>query len=108
MMKWINRLFQRFQAQYNFADEPSISGLPAGQLKALIEMIGKTQEDELSCDQIHRFLDQFADLDSQGKDASQAFPQVASHLAACSECREEFDALMRILQTSRGTVQSHE
>ena len=96
---------QRFQSSPYFAEGPSFAGMRAEQLKALLEMVGKTQEEELSCDQIHRFLDQFAELSSGGKEANQVLPRVADHLAVCTECHEEYEALMRILQSRGGEVQ---
>ena len=38
--------------------------------------------------------DRFADLRLAGRNASEVLPLVEAHLAACGECREEFEALM--------------
>jgi hypothetical protein len=67
-------------------------------LAKLMEMIGYTQENEASCDEVDRILDQFAELVKRGEDVEEVMPLVKNHVDLCPECREEFDALLRILQ----------
>jgi len=75
-------------------------GLPeqAGALVKLLQMIGYTQEAEASCDEVEQILDQFAELVQRGEDVKEIMPLVKNHIDMCPECREEFEALMRILQ----------
>lgn len=75
-------------------------GLSPTQAKAMVQMIGKTQEVELSCDEVHRLLGQFAEMALRGEDTANLLPLVNQHLETCPDCREEYDALMQILQAS--------
>lgn len=86
-------------------DSPS-GGLPARRLKAMLEMIDKTQETELTCEQVHLFLGQFAEL--TGQNQTPDLPMVTDHLALCRECREEYEALVRILQAPGGENPAHD
>jgi hypothetical protein len=75
-------------------------GLPPEALAALIEQLEKTQEVELSCDEVLALLDQFAEAHLRGEDAARLLPLVQHHLDMCADCREEFEALLRILQAA--------
>jgi len=83
------------------AEESPSGSFLSSRIKTLIEMIDQTQEKELSCDEFHAYLGQFAELSDQGK-AARVLPLVGLHLKICSECRQEYEALMRILQAQGG------
>lgn len=64
----------------------------------LARMLQNTREDELSCDEVFLIIDQYSDLLSQGKNVEELLPMIKHHLEMCTDCREEFESLMRILQ----------
>ncbi len=68
--------------------------------KRLVEMVARTDEVEYDCAQAHRLLDEYADCVMRGEDAAALLPLVHKHLEMCPDCREEFEALMRILRSS--------
>ena len=72
--------------------------LSPGALKKLIQQLEKTQEIEYTCEEVLRLLDQFAEAVMRGEDAARLMPLVQHHLEMCADCREEFEALLRILQ----------
>ena len=68
---------------------------------ALIRFLGtifETRETEIVCSEFFELLPAYVDLAaSSGAPAAQAaFPQVAQHSAQCSECGEEYQALLQI------------
>ncbi len=67
-------------------------------LKKMVYGIIHTQTDEISCDECFEQLGQFAELVLAGKKASEAIPLVQNHLDRCSDCREEFEALLAALR----------
>lgn len=69
-------------------------------LKKLILMIENTREIELSCEDVYQLLDQYAEIIAKGNNAKELMPLVEHHIDICPDCREEFEALLRILQTS--------
>ena len=95
----LKKLFRRQQSRVAAASStvppPQATG---NAMQKMLEMVGQTQESELSCDEVHALLDQFAEMIAHGEDTTSAMPLVKHHLDTCPDCREEFDALMRILE----------
>ena len=91
----INRLVKRMGSD----KEESNMQLPA-EFQMLIESVEKTQEIELSCDEVYRLLDQYTEIVNRGENAEKLMPLVEHHIDICPDCREEFEALLRILQAS--------
>jgi hypothetical protein len=73
--------------------------LPA-EFQKLMQMVDKTQEIELSCDDVYHILDQYTELVYQDENSQELMPLVEHHIQICPDCREEFEALLRILQAS--------
>jgi hypothetical protein len=94
-MNWIRLYSRLFFRGASWAEETPHRYLPSNRLKAVMEMIDKTQENELTCAQVHVFLGEFVELNEQER--SVKMPLVAHHLGLCRECLEEYQALARIL-----------
>ncbi len=77
--------------------KPQITRLN-GHVPRLLQMVEKTQEEEYTCDDVYELLDQFAEMVARGEDASQIMPLVDQHIKMCPDCREEYEALLRILE----------
>ena len=71
---------------------------PMKPMKRLVEMVARTDVVEYDCDQTQRVLDEYADCVMRGEDAAAMLPLVHKHLEMCPDCREEFEALMRVLR----------
>ena len=95
LMEAINRLVKRMGSD----KEESDMQLPA-EFKKWIAMVEKTQDIEFSCEDVYRLLDQYTETVNQGEDAQKLMPLVEHHIEICPDCREEFEALLRILQAS--------
>ncbi len=68
-------------------------------IKDLLEILTKTHEEELPCDEVFELMDEFADAKLRGEDVAQLMPLVQRHLELCRDCIEEYDALMRVLKS---------
>jgi len=80
---------------------PSGNGMSSPEaLRKVAEQLAHTQEVELACDEVLALMDQFAEMVIRGEDAAQIMPLVQHHLEMCGDCREEFEALLRILRAS--------
>ncbi len=66
----------------------------------LLRAVEQTHEVELSCDEAFELFDQLAEMVSRGEDPSQILPLVQEHVKFCPDCREEFEALLRVLKAS--------
>jgi hypothetical protein len=81
------------------AREEKNEQLPA-ELHKLIQMVENTREVELSCEDVYFILDQYTELVYRGEDTAQLMPLVEHHIEICPDCREEFEALLRILEST--------
>ena len=63
----------------------------------LLRMLSMTDEQELSCEDVYDLVDQFAELVKRGEDASSLMPMVRKHLNMCPDCREEYEALLLMM-----------
>jgi hypothetical protein len=66
----------------------------------LLHAVERTQDVELPCEEAAQLFDQVAELVRRGEDPDQFLPLVQQHLEICADCREEFEALMRVLKAS--------
>jgi hypothetical protein len=94
---FFKRLFKR----------PGPSGVKNGKfspevIRKLMLQLEHTQDVELTCDEVLALLDQFAEAYLRGEDVARLLPLVQHHLDMCGDCREEFEALVRILQAAPG------
>jgi len=87
--------FWRHKPQAPFAPSQESTN----RMRATLTMVAQTQEQELSCDEAYSLLDVFADRVSRGEDAAALMPLVQHHLEMCPDCREEFTALLRAIES---------
>ena len=81
-----------------FKRHPKPGPAPDPVMPALLGMLSMTDEQELSCDDVFALLDQFAELVKRGEDASHLMPMVQKHLNMCPDCREEYEALLLMME----------
>jgi hypothetical protein len=74
--------------------------LKRGDLVKLVRVVAETRETEIGCDECFERLDDFAEAELSGVEASTAMPLVGDHLQKCEDCRSKFEALLTAL---RGT-----
>ena len=67
------------------------------EIERLMKMLRLTSDEELNCEQCLCRVAEFAEQKLSGKSANEGYKLVEQHLAVCSECREEFEALQRSL-----------
>jgi hypothetical protein len=75
-----------------------MSGIRNETLKELLRRALSTRPDEVGCETCYDKLDQFVEMELDGKDASQALPLVRRHLELCGGCNDEYKALLVALQ----------
>ena len=90
-MKKIFRLWHRKGKASSSPQAPSAEGA------ALLRMLAETEEQELSCDEVHLVLAEFTERQRRGEDVAHLMPLVQKHLELCPDCREEHEALLQAL-----------
>jgi len=91
---WFNRLKVKFIRQPD---------MPVPAIQRLLCALDKTQDVELSCNDLNRLIDEYAEIQVRGEDAERLMPLVRQHLEICKECEEEFEALLDILENAATT-----
>ena len=67
-------------------------------VKQMMRAILATHPDESGGDTCFSKVDRFVEMALAGRDAAEALPLVADHLQRCSDCREEYEALLVALR----------
>ena len=81
------------------AGRPAEGRLLSPQIAARLAVLcAEAEEDDLNCDGVHALIDQFAECVTRGEDAAALMPLVQSHLGRCPGCKEEFEALLRMME----------
>jgi len=78
--------------------------LSKSETEKLLRLLGLTKPREIDCDNCLSQVAEFAEQQLCGKPVREGLRSVAQHLAVCTECREEFDALLFALSN----IQNHE
>ncbi len=73
--------------------------LPPEKVKALLLEAVRTHDVELSCESTYELLDEYAELAARGEDPTAVLPLVGQHFEICGECCEEYELLLKILQS---------
>lgn len=69
-------------------------------LQRLMHLLEQTEEGEYSCRETFDLLDEYVELVTDEAEAAALMPYVRRHLAHCNNCRERYEALLRILETT--------
>ena len=76
-------------------------------IKKLMQLLEKTREVECSCPETFALLDEYVELIDSNEEAAMLMPIVKYHLDMCPDCRDKFEALLRILQTEPPAASSY-
>jgi hypothetical protein len=96
----LRRFFRRGAAPPAAVEADSRSDLA----RRMVGIIERTQPDECTCDETYALIDQFTEALKRGEDVSNLMPLVKRHLEICTDCMEEFEALLRVMQASPGDL----
>lgn len=67
-------------------------------MKEQLELLARSDKQEVSCDEVFVVLDQFAEAMQRGENVLLFMPLIKQHLDVCPACREEYETLLRVLQ----------
>jgi hypothetical protein len=98
--EYIMRILRLWNTDKRTRDTVSQSANKNDMLVKVMHMVEQTEDIELSCDELLELIDRYTELVVRGEDAASMYPLVKKHLDGCGDCREEFEALMRILESS--------
>jgi hypothetical protein len=96
---WFANLFKP-GGQEHSPDSPQPSK-DEERVRSMLDMIEKTRVTEIDCGEVYRLLDQYTEMIVRGEDPARLMPLVKQHLDLCMDCREEYEALLEILQSKQ-------
>ena len=71
------------------------------QVGSIVTMLGLTTDREFNCSECLQHVSEFAECQLANKPVTEVIASVEQHLALCPECREEYDALKKILKANQ-------
>ena len=72
-----------------------------------LKVLEQVREEDLSCADMYARLDEFVEAEiQQGADAEKITPLIHEHLDMCSDCCDEYEALLSIVEHTRENDES--
>jgi uncharacterized protein with PIN domain len=81
--------------------KPEEQRLTREQVGGIVKMLGLTRDREFNCSECLQHVSEFAECQMVNKPVGEVIASVEQHLALCPECREEYEALMKILKAGQ-------
>ena len=67
-----------------------------------LKILEQVREEDLSCTDLYARLDEFVEAEVKGgKDATIITPLIHEHLDMCSECCDEYEALLNVVENTQ-------
>lgn len=68
-------------------------------MKRILRSFMTAQENDANCEECYEHLDQFVEMVDAGTDAATILPRIEAHINICSDCGEEYQALLSVLRS---------
>ncbi|HSL46607.1 MAG TPA: hypothetical protein VK897_24445 [Anaerolineales bacterium] len=89
----LRAIIQKIKSSFNHQED-----LPNEAVLGFLRVLESVREEEASCDEVYAKIDEYVEREVDKKDAAELMPLVREHLDMCSECCEEYEALLDILE----------
>ena len=89
----IRAIIQKIKKSFTHQEE-----IPNKAVLGFLRVLESVREEDASCDEVYARIDQYVERELDKKDAAQLMPLVREHLDICSECCEEYEALLDVLE----------
>jgi hypothetical protein len=81
--------------------KPASQRLTSEQVGNIVKMVALARDHEFTCGECLAHAGEFAESKLAGLDLDEALALVEHHLSVCPECREECEALIKILKAGQ-------
>jgi hypothetical protein len=85
-------LFDLFKRRFKNWYQPDLT------MQKRLKSLAIDDQHEISCDEVFAVLDQFAEAVHRGENVLLFMPLIRQHLDVCPACREEYEAVLAMLQ----------
>ena len=89
----IRAIIQKIKSSFNHHEE-----IPNEAVLGFLRVLESVREEDAPCDEVYARIDQYVEREVDKKDAAQLMPLIREHLDMCSECCEEYQALLDVLE----------
>ena len=89
----IRALIQKIKSSFNHDEQ-----IPNDTVLGFLRVLESVREEDVPCDEVYARIDEYVEREVGQKDAAQLMPLVREHLDMCSECCEEYQALLDVLE----------
>jgi hypothetical protein len=90
----IRAIIQKIKSSFNHHAEE----VPNEAVLGFLRVLESVREEDAPCDEVYARIDEYVEREVDQKDAAQLMPLVREHLDMCSECCEEYEALLDVLE----------
>jgi len=66
-----------------------------------LQVLERARAEDMSCDDLFASLDEFVEREVDKKDAAKLMPLIDEHLDLCSDCCDEYEALLAVLENTK-------
>lgn len=74
--------------------------VPNEALMGFLHVLEEVRLDDVPCNEVFARLDEYCEKQVRGQDAAVLMPLLREHLDICSDCCEEYEALLTVLEQS--------
>ena len=85
LIDWLKQLGKKKDSERELSDA------------ACLDLIRYLENCDVDCEQVFNALDQYAEIEIRKEDAARLMPLVHDHLETCSDCCDEYEALLDVL-----------
>ena len=89
----IRAILHKIKSSFNHKEQLSNEAVIS-----FLRVLESVQEEGASCDEIYTKIDEYVEKEVDKKDVAQLMPLIREHLDLCSECCEEYEALLEVLE----------
>lgn len=89
----IRAILQKIKSSFNHHNE-----IPNEAVLGFLRVLESVREEDAPCDEVYARIDEYVEREVDKKDAAQLMPLVREHLDMCSDCCEEYEALLDVLE----------
>ena len=89
----IRAIIQKIKNSFGHHEE-----LPNEAVLGFLRVLESVREEDAPCDEVYAKIDEYVEREVDKKDAAHLMPLVREHLDMCSECCEEYEALLDVLE----------
>ena len=91
----LRAIIRKIRNSFNHHEE-----LPNQAVLGFLRVLESVPDEEATCEEVYLRIDEYVERQVDQHDAAQLMPVIREHLDLCSECCEEYEALLEILEKS--------